>query len=67
MFDMTYAQAVGEVPMSPLSFVPGTDFDPSDPDEVELVLEASKRDRYDRMAALERENDRLRSLLDQRD
>lgn len=45
------------------AFAPGVDFDPSDPEEVEIVKEASARHGSEKMAHLERENARLRSEL----
>lgn len=62
---MTMAQACGEQPMSPLSYVAGIDFDPYDSDECAAVFEATERDKYDRMHALETENARLRGLLNE--
>lgn len=48
METMTYAQACGEEPFSPLSFIPGEDFDPSDEFEVEAVGLAMERDMEER-------------------
>lgn len=45
------AEAVGEAPPPPLAFVAGVDFDPSDPEEVEIVRLAAERDYHDRMGA----------------
>jgi hypothetical protein len=64
MFEMTMAQACGEQPFSEVAWVPGVDFDPSDPDDVEAVLEASERHLSERMDRLERENALLRSMLE---
>lgn len=50
---------------APLTFVPGEDFDPYDPDEVEIVKLASERSAADRMRHLERENARLRALVNE--
>ena len=55
------AEAVGEAPPSPLSFAPGVDFDPHDPDEVEIVRMAAENDHHDRMRAA------VRQLTCQRD
>ena len=52
---------------SPLTFTPGIDFDPSDSDEVEIVKLASERSMANRMRHLERENARLRALLNEED
>lgn len=61
---MTLAQAVGEAPPSPLSFVPGVDFDPYDEDERETVRLAMDRDMADRLRATQQENARLRLALE---
>jgi len=61
---MTYAQAVGEAPTGSPSFVAGVDFDPSDPDEVEVVKLASQTHGAERMRYLEAENARLRGLVE---
>lgn len=60
---MTMAQACGEAPMPGLSFVPGEDFDPSDPDDVEAVGLAMDRERADELTNLRAENARLRAAL----
>ncbi|WP_433716914.1 hypothetical protein ACQP2U_43645 (plasmid) [Nocardia sp. CA-084685] len=48
---------------SPLTFTPGVDFDPYDPEEVEIVMEASEWSVAARMRHLEAENARLRAEL----
>lgn len=60
---LTMAQAVGEAPIGSPVFVAGIDFDPNDPDEVEVVKLASEQHRYDRISRLEEENRQLRSEL----
>ena len=74
---MTYAQAVGEAPPSPLVFIPGQDFDPGDEDDREAVRLAGEIDKADRerelrrqvrdletnLAVLVEENDELRKRL----
>lgn len=61
------AEAVGEGVRRGLAFTPGVDFDPTDREEVEIVLEASHRDYRDRMgrenARLEQVNAELRQRL----
>ncbi len=57
------AQACGEAPFSPLAFIPGVDFDPSDAVDVESVLLASEWDRDNSIQQLRDENARLRSDL----
>jgi len=54
---MSMAEADGSAPAYGLAFVAGVDFDPSNPDEVEIVRLATQRDHADRVAA---ENRRLR-------
>lgn len=44
-------------------WVPGVDFDPSDPDEMEIMSAVFEKEKYDRMAQLERENEQLRREL----
>lgn len=62
---VTMAQAVGEEPYRPLAYVAHVDFDPTDPDEVEVVLLATERDRHDRQAAeLRRLRSENEALLD---
>lgn len=63
---LTMAEAVGDVDPRPLDFAVGDDFDPSDPDQVESVHEASSRDAAERIGKLEAENARLHSLIDER-
>lgn len=60
---MTLAQACGEAPVSSLGWVPGVDFDPHDEDEMETMRLVWERERYDRIAELERENAELRARL----
>ena len=60
---MTMAQAVGDHDYPALTFIGGIDFDPTDPEEVEIVKLATERDAHDRMRALEDENHRLRMEL----
>jgi hypothetical protein len=58
------AEACGEVEPRSRGWVVGVNFDPSDPDEMEVMDLVWDRERHDRIAYLERENARLRSLLD---
>ena len=44
-------------------WVAGVDFDPRDPDEMEVISLVFEREKYDRMAQLERENARLRAQV----
>lgn len=44
-------------------WIPGVDFDPSDRDEMEVMRLVWEKEKYDRMAELERENRRLREEL----
>lgn len=44
-------------------WIPGEDFDPHDPDEMEVMALVWQRERHDRMAQLQRENERLRAEL----
>lgn len=60
---MSMAEAVGEYTPTGYAFIPGEDFDPSDPDECEAVRMVGERDMYARMARLERENRELRAQL----
>jgi hypothetical protein len=60
---MTMAEACGEAPARPLTFIPGEDYDPYDEDDVAAVGLAMDRDRADRIADLEAENARLRAAL----
>lgn len=60
---LSMAEACGEAEPRGLAFVPGVDFDPYDPDEVEAVQEAMARDAASRIDRLEAENARLRALL----
>lgn len=60
---MTYAQAVGEAPIGSPAFVAGVDFDPGDPEELEVVRLASSRHGIERIAHLEQENADLRNQL----
>lgn len=60
---MSMAEACGEAPVRPLTFVPGEDYDPYDEDDVAAVGLAMDRDRADRIADLEAENARLRAAL----
>ena len=46
-------------------WVPGVDFDPHDPDEMEIMKVVWEQEKYDRMARLERENRSLRERLAQ--
>ncbi|MFT7021350.1 MAG: hypothetical protein ACJA07_000427 [Rhodococcus sp. (in: high G+C Gram-positive bacteria)] len=62
---LTMAEAVGDIDPRPLDFAVGDDFDLSDPDQVEIVHEASSRDAAERIAKLEAENARLHSLVDE--
>ena len=61
------AEAVGEANPRPMTFFPGEHFDPSDPEEMELVIEASRLDGMSidkqTIARLEQENMVLRSQL----
>lgn len=53
----------GESPV----FIAGVDFDPGDPDEVEVVRFAGAISRAERMEELREENARLRSLLNEQE
>lgn len=61
------AEAVGEARPQPLTFIPGEHFDPSDPEDMELTLEASRLDglSFDKrtIAQLTQENMILRAEL----
>lgn len=59
-------QEDGRPPLA-LAFVPGVDFDPSDPEEVETILHASELDAGRRITHLQDENARLRALLEERE
>lgn len=45
-------------------WIPGVDFDPHDHDEMEIMHIVWEKERLDKMAQLERENDRLRMEFD---
>ncbi|MFE6739851.1 hypothetical protein [Streptomyces tubercidicus] len=47
------------------AFLPGVDFDPADPEEVESVGYASEKHGVEKIQHLEEENARLRALLDE--
>jgi hypothetical protein len=66
MYGMTWGdiQRMEDGNPEPLSFTPGVDFDPSDPDEVETVGLAMDRDMASRIARLERKNADLRAALE---
>lgn len=64
---LSLAEACGEAPSRGLAFIPGVDFDPTDPDDCEAVRLASERDYFDRLTALERENERLRKIIENRE
>jgi hypothetical protein len=59
---MSMAEACGEVTHH-RAWVPGVDFDPGNPDELDVMRLVWENERYDRIAVLERENERLRALL----
>lgn len=44
-------------------WVPGVDFDPSDQDEMEIMRVVWEKEKYDRIASLEREIQTLRAAL----
>lgn len=44
-------------------WVAGVDFDPSDPDEMEIMHAVFEKEKYDRISQLEQENARLRGEL----
>jgi len=46
-------------------WVPGVDFDPSDPDEMEVMQHVWAKERAESISALQEENSRLRGLLEQ--
>lgn len=46
-------------------WVPGVDFDPSDPEEMEVMRDVFERERMDSVRHLQQENARLRGLLGQ--
>ena len=60
---MTMAQACGEAPVPAAVWVPGVDFDPYDPDEMEVMRDVWEGERMSRIAELEIENDALRARL----
>jgi hypothetical protein len=60
-----YTEQGREVP-SP-TYTPGVDFDPNDPDDVEIVGLATEIDKYNRIDQLERENAMLREQFDDSD
>jgi hypothetical protein len=60
---MTYAQAVGEAPIGSPAFVAGVDFDPGDPEELEVVRLASSRHGIERIEGLERQVADLKDQL----
>lgn len=45
-------------------WIPGVDFDPHDHDEMEVMRVVWEKEHRDKIAQLERENDRLRMELD---
>lgn len=49
---------------APLAFTPGVDFDPYDPDEVEIVGLALEGNAADRIRHLETKNADLRALVE---
>lgn len=57
------AEACGDVPSQSIAWCPGENFDPHDSDEMEVMHLVWEREKFDRIAQLERENARLRSLL----
>jgi hypothetical protein len=59
---LSLAEACGEREHH-AGWVAGVDFDPSDPEEMEVMHLVWDRERYDSIARLEAENARLRSLL----
>jgi hypothetical protein len=48
-------------------WVPGVDFDPTDPEEMEVMKVVWEREKFDRIHALEEENARLRALVNEHD
>lgn len=57
------AEACGEVEYTSRGWVPGVDFDPYDAEEMEVMQDVWENERYNRIAQLERENERLRAQL----
>lgn len=57
------AEACGEAEPKPRGWVPYEDFDPDDPDEMEVMELVWERERADTLAAKDREIARLRSRL----
>jgi hypothetical protein len=51
------------VPFESPSFIPGVDFDPNDPDEVEIIGFVTENHAHDRITRLEKENAELRGQL----
>ena len=47
-------------------WIPGEDFDPHDPDEMEVMEHVWAQEKHDRMRQLEEENDRLRDMVRQK-
>jgi len=60
---MSLAEACGEAEPKPRGWVPGVDFDPDDADEMETMELVWERERYDAMAAKDREIASLRARL----
>ena len=57
------AEADGQYLPGGPGWVPGVDFDPSDPEDMETMGLVWARERADRAARLERENERLRERI----
>jgi hypothetical protein len=60
---LSLAEACGEVEPKPRGWVPGVDFDPTDPDEMEVMELVWERERHDTLAAKDREIASLRARL----
>lgn len=61
--DCASLREADEGPRGSLVWTPGVDFDPTDPDEMEIMHLVWGREQASRVAALQRENQRLRERL----
>ncbi|MBM4574937.1 hypothetical protein GS896_25565 [Rhodococcus hoagii] len=60
---MTLARAVGETPAGSPAFHAGTDFDPRDPEQVEIIEDATARHGAEARARTDEENTTLRARI----
>lgn len=58
---LTMAQIAGDAPIPAPAFIPGVDFDPTDPEEREIIADVMARHRMEEDRRVERENGYLRA------